>query len=183
MSEISSLTVYAVVIGSVMLGFCLAWFTFPQTINSWLSAFPRNIWAGRILTAIDIALVTYLLLAERFAWVDAHRQLVFLAAPAAFFIVIFLMDELLAVRALGGLFLLIPFWILQAAFEHPATGRLLMTCFAYLLVVKGMVLVWSPYLYRKYLQRLNSNVSLKFAGFLAGSVLGLVMIVMGLVVY
>ena len=183
MSEISSLTVYAVVIGSVMLGFCLAWFSFPQTINSWLAVFPRNIWAGRILAALDIALVTFLLLSERFSWVDAHQQLVFMAAPAAFFIVIFLMDELLAVRALGGLLLLIPFWILKAAFEHPASGKLLMTLFAYMLVVKGIVLVWSPYLYRKQLQRVNSSVALKFISFLAGSVLGLAMIVMGLVVY
>lgn len=183
MSAISSLTVYAVVIGSVMLGFCLAWFSFPQTINSWLAAFPRNIWAGRILAAIDIALVTFLLLSERFSWVDAHRQLLFIAAPAAFFIVIFFMDELLSVRALGGLFLLIPFWILKAGFEHPAAGKLLMTCFAYLLVVKGIVLVWSPYLYRKWLQRVNSSVSLKFVSFLAGSALGLAMIVMGLIVY
>lgn len=183
MSEISSLTVYAVVIGSVMLGFCLAWFSFPETLKAWATAFPRNAWAGRILAAIDIALVTFLLLSEGFSWVDAHRQLVFLAVPAALFIVIFLMDELLAVRALGGLFLLIPFWILKAAFEHPSAGKLLMTCFAYLLVVKGIVLVWSPYLYRKQLQRLNSNVSFKFVSFLAGSVLGLAMIVMGLIVY
>ena len=183
MSEISSLTVYAVVIGSVMLGFCLAWFSFPQTINSWLAAFPRNIWAGRILAALDVALVTFLLLSERFAWVDAHRQLLFIAAPAAFLIVIFLMDELLAVRALGGLLLLIPFWILKAAFMHPSAGKLLMTCFAYLLVVKGIVLVWSPYLYRKWLQRVNSSVALKFVSFLAGSLLGLAMIVLGLVVY
>ena len=183
MSAISPLTVYAVVIGSVMLGFCLAWFSFPQTMDAWLAAFPRNIWAGRVLAAIDIALVTFLLFSERFSWVDTHRQLVFLAAPAAFFIVIFLMDELLAVRALGGLFLLIPFWILKAAFEHPAAGKLLMTCFAYLLVVKGIVLVWSPYLYRKQLQRVNSSVPVRFASFLAGSLLGLVMIVMGLIVY
>lgn len=183
MPEISSLTVYAVVTGSVMLGFFLAWFTFPGTMQSWLAAFPRNIQAGRILAAIDIALVAYLLLSEKFAWVDAHRLLVFLAAPAAFLLVIFFMDELLAARALGGLFLLAPFWILKAAFEHPSSGRLLMTCFAYLLVVKGMVLVWSPYLFRKHLQLVNANNSLRFISLLAGSLLGLAMIVMGLIVY
>jgi hypothetical protein len=183
MSEITGLTVYAVVIGSIMLGFFLAWFSFPQVMNSWLAAFPRNAWAGRVLAAIDIALVAYLLLSENFSWVDAHRELVFLAAPTAFFIVIFLMDELLAVRALGGLFLLVPFWILKAAFEHPAPGKLLMTIFAYLLVVKGIVLVWSPYVYRKQLERVSRNTALRNFSLLAGSLLGLVMIVMGLVAY
>jgi len=183
MSEISSLTVYSVVIGSLMFGFFLSWLTFPKTIPAWLAAFPRNIQAGRILAAIDIALVAYLLFSEKFAWVDAHRQLLYLAAPAAFFLVIFFMDELLAARALGGLFLLVPFWILKAAFEHPSPGRLLMTCFAYLLVVNGMVLVWSPYLFRKQLQLVNANNSLGFISLLAGSLLGLAMIVMGLTVY
>jgi len=183
MSEISSLTVYAVVIGSVMLGFCLAWFSFPPTINAWLAAFPRNIWAGRILAAIDVALVTFLLLAEGFSWVDAHRQLLFIAAPAAFLVVIFLMDELLSVRALGGLLLLIPFWILKAAFLHPSPSRLLMTCFAYLLAVAGMALVWSPYLFRKFAVRANAGAHNGVAIALAGSVLGLAMIVLGLVVY
>jgi len=179
MSEISGLTVYAIVIGSIMLGFCLAWFSFPQTINSWLAAFPRNVWAGRILAAIDIALVAFLLLSEGFSWVDAHRQLVFLAAPLAFFIVVFLMDELLSVRALGGLFLLVPFWVINAAFLHPAQSRLLMTTFAYLLVVVGMVLVWSPYLFRKFVVRANARPVIT----LAGSALGVAMIVLGLVVY
>lgn len=183
MLEISSLTVYAVVIGSVMLGFCLAWFSFPQTINAGLASFPRHVWAGRILAAIDIALVTYLLLSERFSWVDAHRQLLFITAPVAFLIVIFLMDEMLSVRALGGLFLLIPFWILKAAFLHPSPSRLLMTCFAYLLVVAGMALVWSPYLFRKFAARTNASVHNGIAIALAGSVLGLAMIVLGLIVY
>lgn len=183
MSEISSLTVYAVVIGSVMLGFCLAWFSFPPTINSWLAAFPRNIWAGRILAAIDVALVTFLLLSEGFSWVNAHRQLVFLAAPLAYLIVVFFMDELLSGRAFGGLLLLIPFWILKAAFMHPSTSKLLMTGFAYLLVVAGMAFVWSPYLFRKFVVRANANARASSAIVAVGSVLGLAMIVMGLVVY
>jgi len=183
MSAISSLTVYAVVIGSVMLGFCLAWFSFPQTIKSWLAAFPRNAWAGRILAAIDVALVTFLLLSEGFAWVDAHRQLVFLAAPLAYLIVVFFMDELLAVRAFGGFLLLIPLWILKAAFMHPSSGKLLMTGFAYLLVVVGMALVWSPYLFRKFVVRANANARIGLVIVACGSVLGLAMIAMGLVVY
>jgi len=183
MSEISSLTVYAVVLGSLMLGFCLAWFTFPQAINTWLTAFPRNVWAGRVLAAVDIALITHLLLSEGFSWVDAHRPLVFIAAPVAFLIIVIFMDEFLSVRALGGLFLLIPFWILKAAFMHPAISKLLMTCFAYLLVVAGMVLVWSPYLFRFFLKRANAGVHIGYTVGLLGAALGAVMIILGLTAY
>lgn len=183
MSEISSLTVYAVVSGSLMLGFCLAWFTFSPTINAWLAAFPRNVWTGRVLAAVDIALIAQLLLSEGFSWVDAHRPLVFIAAPAAFVIIVIFMDELLSVRALGGLFLLIPFWILKAAFMHPSTSKLLMTSFAYLLVAVGMVLVWSPYLFRKFVKRANAGEHIGYAIELLGASLGLAMIILGLVAY
>jgi hypothetical protein len=183
MPVISSLTVYAVVIGSAMLAACLAKLVFPQTIQAWLAAFPRNIWAGRILAAIDVALVAWLLATQGFEWVDARRQLLYLAAPAAYLLIVFFMDELLSVRALGGLVLLIPFWILDAAFLHPMQSRLVMTAFAYLMVVVGMALVWSPYLFRKFMERLNAHAGLGFAGAVAGSLLGLAMIVLGVVVY
>ena len=183
MPEISSLSVYAVVNGAFILGFFLAWFVFPRIITAWLTAFPRNIWAGRVLAAVDIALVARLLLSEGFLWVDAHRPLVFLAAPAAFVIIAVFMDEFLSVRALGGLFLLIPFWILKAAFLHPLAGKLLMTCFAYLLVVTGMVLVWSPYLFRKLVKRASTGEYSGYAIGILGASLGAAMIIMGLFVY
>ncbi|MDO9541838.1 MAG: hypothetical protein Q7J98_05895 [Kiritimatiellia bacterium] len=183
MSAISSLTVYAVVSGSLILGFCLAWFAFPQAIKRWLAVFPRNIWAGRVLVAVDIALIVLLLLSEGFSWIDAHRPLVFIAAPAAFLIIVIFMDEFLSARALGGLFLLIPFWILKAAFIHPAASRLLMTSFAYLLVAVGMVLVWSPYLFRKFVKRAEIGAHIGYAIGLLWSSLGLAMIILGLIAY
>lgn len=183
MPEISSLTVYAVISGSLMLGFCLAWFTFPPAMNAWLAGFPRNVWAGRSLAAVDIALVLLLLLSEGFSWVNEYRPLVFIAAPAAFAIVIIFMDELLSVRALGGLFLLVPFWILKAAFMHPSPYKLLMTSFAYLLVVTGMVLVWSPYLFRKFVKLVNIGGHIGYAIGLTGTLLGAVMIFLGLAAY
>lgn len=181
--EMSLLTVWAVVTGSALAACGFAFLAFPERMKSGILSFPRNVLAGRILAALDIALVAWLLLTEGFVWFDAHRQLVFIAAPAAFFVVIFFMDELLSVRALGGLFLLIPFWILKAAFLHPATSRLLMTIFAYLLVAAGMVLTWSPYLFRRFVNRAYAGAHIDYAIGLSGASLGLAMIIMGLIVY
>lgn len=183
MSAISALAINAVISGSVLLGFCLVGALLPETIKTWALAFPRNIWAGRILTAVDLALVTWLLLTEGFSWVDEHRLFFLIAAPVAYIIIVIYMDELLSVRALGGLFLLLPYGILKAAFEHPAASKLLMTCFAYLLVVAGMALVWSPYLFRKYTTRAFIGAHVNPVIALTGSALGLAMIVMGLIVY
>lgn len=183
MQTISSLTVCAVLTGSVLLALSVCWLMFPATAGRMLDGFPRGVWAGRILAAAAIGLSAYLLLTEGFEWVDRHRLLVLAAAPVAVVLVCLLMDELLAVRAFGGLLLLAPYWILGAAFEHPSASRLVMTVFAYLMVVVGMVLVWSPYLFRRWLSRVRPGTrgGLMFGA--SGSVAGAAMIAIGLLVY
>jgi hypothetical protein len=57
-------------------------------------------------------------------------------------------DEFLAVRALGILCLLAVEPLLDAAFLRYETSRLLVTVFAYLLVVAGLFWVTMPYLLR-----------------------------------
>ena len=66
---------------------------------------------------------------------------------------------------------------------QPMESRLLMTTFAYLLAVAGVVLVWSPYLFRKFVMRIKAGAHNGVAIALVGSVLGLAMIVLGLVAY
>ena len=58
------------------------------------------------------------------------------------------MDEFLAVRALGILFLLGAEPLLDAAFFRMEPSRLLVTVFAYLLIVVGLFWVTMPYLLR-----------------------------------
>src|SRR5207237_5921402 len=57
-------------------------------------------------------------------------------------------DEFLAVRALGILCLLAVEPLLDAAFLRYETSRLLVTVFAYVLVVAGLFWVTMPYLLR-----------------------------------
>ena len=58
------------------------------------------------------------------------------------------MDEFLAARALGILFLLAAEPLLNAAFFRTESSRLLVTVFAYLLIVIGLFWVTMPYLLR-----------------------------------
>jgi hypothetical protein len=57
-------------------------------------------------------------------------------------------DEFLAVRALGILFLLAAEPLLDAAFFRIEPSRLLVTGFAYLLILVGLFWVTMPYLLR-----------------------------------
>ena len=65
-----------------------------------------------------------------------------------FFLVVTFVDEFLAVRALGILFLLGAEPLLDAAFFQNETSRLLVTVFAYLLIVAGLFWVTMPYVFR-----------------------------------
>src|SRR5207244_10758760 len=63
-------------------------------------------------------------------------------------LVLRLVDEFLAVRALGILCLLAAEPLLDAAFLRYETSRLLVTVLAYLLIVAGLFWVTIPYLLR-----------------------------------
>jgi hypothetical protein len=68
--------------------------------------------------------------------------------PVGFLLVLRFVDEFLAVRALGILFLLAAEPLLDAAFFRTESTKLLVTVFAYLLIVIGLFWVTMPYLLR-----------------------------------
>jgi len=180
MSDLAFITLICgalVCIGSAGL---LLW---PRGAAAMVGAFPRHVWAGRILAAVDIVWSAWLLMQMQFAWVDAHHVLVYAAVPVAYILVIFFVDDLLAARALGGFILLVPLPILESAFVHPAASRLVMTSFAYLLVVFGIVLVWSPFKLRQWTERWINRAPIARAAGLAGLVMGALMLLLGARVY
>ena len=78
----------------------------------------------------------------------AFRRPLLIALPIGYVLVLRFVDEFLAVRALGILCLLAAEPLLDAAFLRYETSRLLVTVFAYLLVVAGLFWVTMPYLLR-----------------------------------
>jgi uncharacterized protein YjeT (DUF2065 family) len=151
----------------------------PEQFRQMLNAFPRSIWPGRILAAIDmIWVITVLHNADfgGFNWIkgllvkalpalDALplgifnflKDPVVLAGIAAYFLIIKYLDELLAPRALGGLMLLIANPILNAARWLDTPWRLVVVVVAYIIVIKGILLVLSPFKLRKYGEKLLNN--------------------------
>lgn len=145
----NSLSFITLVVGALVLAWHLGLGLAPRAVGPWLAGFPRNAWAGRILAAIAMGWVTLLVWQADIAWLERYRLPLCALAPVAYVLIVVFVDELLAARALGGLFLLLPALILDAAFVYPSNSRLVMTGFAYVLVIVGMVLVWSPFMFRK----------------------------------
>lgn len=125
---------------------CLLW---PPAVRRAAAAFPRSRVPAWLLIALDLAWVAWIVLhAElgRFDWVKPY---IYAAAPAAFFLIVFFMDELLAPRALGGLLLLAANPVIRAARWHESDWRWVIMVVAYVWAVAGIVLVLSPYYFRR----------------------------------
>jgi len=79
---------------------------------------------------------------------SSFRRPLLIALPIGYVLALRFVDEFLAVRALGILCLLAAEPLLDAAFLRYETSRLLVTVFAYLLIVAGLFWVAIPYVLR-----------------------------------
>lgn len=123
--------------------------TFPEKIRRGLEWFPRSVWPGRALAAIDLAWVAMVVHGASLGRFDGYKPMLWLAGPVAWLLIIFYMDELLSPRALGGLLLLAALPLMNAVRFHPSPWSLLITSLAYAWVLAGLVLVLSPYRFRR----------------------------------
>ena len=92
----SDLAFITLICGALVFVWSAGMALWPRGMAALIGAFPRHVWAGRILAAVDILWSAWLLLQMRFAWVDAHHIMVYAAVPVAYVMVILFVDNLLA---------------------------------------------------------------------------------------
>src|SRR5439155_6216146 len=110
--------------------------------------FPRSRVAGFILLTVCLLWTFWLLATSQMGEFSSFRRPLLIALPIGYVLVLRFVDEFLAVRALGILCLLAAEPLLDAAFLRYETSRLLITVFAYLLIVAGLFWVAIPYVLR-----------------------------------
>ena len=132
--------VFLVVLG--LLGFI------KPDLASAVKQFPRSWIAGVVLLTICLAWTMWLLATIQMGEFAGFRRPLLIALPIGYVLTLFFVDEFLAVRALGILCLLAAEPLLDAAFLRYETSRLLVTVFAYLLIVAGLFWVAIPYILR-----------------------------------
>ncbi len=181
MLELSTITI---ITGGLLLLIRAPLLLAPSKARRAVNGFPRNRTAAFILTAVDMVWVAYLV--SETALVDKPffpKWALFILAPTAFLLITVFVDELLAVRAMGGLLLLVAAPILQSARLNPSQWRLVMALLAYTWVVSGIVLVYSPYMFRLMARYwTSSNARCRAAG-LIGVIVSLLLLYLGIVVY
>lgn len=110
--------------------------------------FPRSRVAGIVLLTICLVWTFWLLATIQMGEFSSFRRPLLIALPIGYVLVLRFVDEFLAVRALGILCLLAAEPLLGAAFLRYETSRLVVTVFAYLLIVAGLFWVAIPYVLR-----------------------------------
>ncbi|MDE0839640.1 MAG: hypothetical protein OSB41_11390 [Kiritimatiellae bacterium] len=152
-------------------------------LKAW-GRFPRSVRAAWVLTSIDLIWAGKLLYDTPLGPVESYKMALFALVPIAIVLLVRFVDELLAVRALGGLLILVPAPILDAARWHPSPWRLFIIVLCYIMVIKGVVLVLAPYVVRKGLTMWSSGPSSRMRIALAiGMVMAVALIGLGLTVY
>src|SRR6266852_4338747 len=110
--------------------------------------FPRSRAAGVILLTANLVWSFWLLATMEMGEFSSFRRPLLIALPIGYGLVLRFVGEFLAVRALGILCLLAAEPLLDAAFLRYETSRLLVTVFAYLLIIAGLFWVAVPYVLR-----------------------------------
>src|SRR5947199_6650479 len=113
-----------------------------------LKQFPRSRIAGVVLLTVCLVWTMWLVATIQMGEFAAFRRPLLIALPVGYVLALFFVDEFLAVRALGILCLLAAEPLLDSAFLRYETSRLLVTVFAYLLIIAGLFWVAIPYVLR-----------------------------------
>ena len=124
----------------------------PDSVRQSAVALPRSRVMGMVLLTLAFVWSFWLLATMEMGEFSSFRRPLLIGLPIGFLLVLRFVGEFLAVRALGILFLLAAEPLLEAAFLRYETSRLLVTVFAYILIVAGLFWVTMPYLLRDHLR-------------------------------
>ena len=155
----------------------------PELIKRFAELFPRSTVPAWIFTALCCVLGAKEALGMNMGFLDVYKKYIYIISPAVFIASVVYMKELLAPRALGGFLLLIAVPILQVARWHESSLRLVVVILVYLWIIYGLVLLMSPWWFRKmYMPFMDNAVLLKTAAY-AKTAFGIVLLLLGIFVY
>jgi hypothetical protein len=162
--QMLGLAVAAWILGTLAIGVGLFAVGAPDLVRLGMERFPRSVWPGRVLIAIDLIWSALALNQMHFGGFDHAKVHLFWVAPVCIVVGCLYLEELLSVRALGGLLLLAAGPILNVARFHPSTWRLVMSVLAYLWIFVGLVFLLCPWWFRRIAMMFPSNAAVRAGG-------------------
>ncbi len=178
-----NLSTCSLIIGGLLVllsGSALIW---PASAQKIARAFSRNTATAWVLVIIDIIWSAWLVHNEPMPRFEQYKSWLLLITPALILMIVFLIDELLAARALGGLLLLGATPILTAVRFNDASWRIFMALVGYAMVLAGIALVLSPFRLRKTVDWLAMTGDRWRVTSIAGLIIGATAVLSGFFVY
>lgn len=161
----STLAILTLIPAVLFLPFHTALLVKPVWLQEGARRFPRNRWCGYALAVAAIAWAAWLLHGLPLGRFESLKTWLIPITIIFGGLVCYYMEELLAPRALGALLLLYPAPLLEAARLHESDWSVVMSVVAYIMAIKGMALLLSPYLFRHFADRmLRAKSTCRLAG-------------------
>lgn len=178
------LSIISCIFGGGIALFWLPVLAVPARAREWATSLPRSKSLGWALTAVCMAWSGYILkVSPLLADLKTLQNFIVILAPVSFLMLAIFLHELLAARAFGGLLLLVPRPVIDAAFVSHAPLKLYVVILAYVVVILGMIFVVSPYLFRRWMLFLmKTDARARIIG-ACGILLGMLAIVLGLTLF
>ncbi len=152
-------------------------------VKKQIELFPRSVAPAWIFMALCCWLGTKEALGMNMGFLDAYKKYIYVLSPAVFVASVVYMKELLAPRALGGFLLLIAIPILQIARWHESLLRIVIVALVYLWIIYGLVLLLSPWYFRKISGWFLKNNSRFRTLLIVKTALGIGLLLLGIFVY
>ena len=178
----SALAITAWILGTFAIGFGLLALFAPAGVRRGIDQFPRSVWPGRVLLAIDMVWSAYAVTQMHLGGFDAWKIHLYWLAPVLTILGSLYLDDLLSVRALGGLLLLAAGPILNAARWNPSDGRLVISVMAYLWIVVGLFFLLTPWWFRRIMGRIESDSVMRMGG-LFKALVGVGLLILAIFMY
>ncbi len=155
----------------------------PDLVKRGIELFPRSVVPAWIFMALCCWLGAKEALGMNMGFLDAYKKYIYILSPVVFVASVVYMKELLAPRALGGFLLLIAVPILKTASTSGAPLFQIMSAVVYLWIIYGLVLLMSPWWFRKFAAPLVENDARFKTAAIAKTVFGIAFLLLGLLVY
>ena len=155
----------------------------PELVKRHADLFPRSTVPAWVLTALCCFMGAREAAAMNMGAVDVIKPYIPFIAVGVFAASVIFMKELLAPRALGGFLCLIAVPICRTAAMSGSPLFQVLTAVVYLLVIYGIIILMSPWYFRKFYQPFVEKAGLFKVAAFGKTLMGLVILALGIFVY
>ncbi len=178
-----NLSVLSVLLGTVVAAICLFGLLKPATFASLARQFPRSLTWGYFLVTVATVWFLYYLQLESVSDFAAYKPIMYIGFSALGALTCVFLSDFLAVRGLALVMLLLGKLMVDTARWADTSWHLVITTWAYVLIIAGMWFTVSPWRCRDFLNWITANQTRLRLSSGFPLVLCLLVIVLGLTVF